>query len=200
MLLIAAFTIPLKIMREPKEEYLEPSVLVYKTPEGPSVDNVSNVWEKVKDRNETKFVTSENNPSALIYIHPYSVGAFDPKTAEIIIILSSSSEGSVKTAIFRLDFQTNQLKKAYTSNFSKIEKFTLENAAKLMEGKIAELAYGEKDIIKEEVEDLHPYFVYTYPAGDFGGTLIIEKRTGKLILYATTVWDGRGELLIPQDE
>ncbi|KXA95403.1 hypothetical protein AKJ40_00970 [candidate division MSBL1 archaeon SCGC-AAA259M10] len=178
----------------------KPTIHVYKTPEGPNIDNAELVWEKVKDLEEARYVTMEKDSSALIYVHPYSVGAFDPSTAETIIVLSSTSGEKVRTAIFRLDSETNQLKKAYNSSYDAIENFKLEQGIELMEEKISELSYGERDIPAEEVKNLHPYYVYSYPAGDFGGTLITHKQAGKVVFYATTVWDGSGELLIPQEK
>lgn len=158
------------------------------------------VWENVKDLDETKFVTAENSYSVLVFMHPYTVGMFDPSTAEWIIIVSSIPETSneVKVAIVRLDYQTFHLKKTYEFSYVVQLGLTLDDVITTMEEKIVEEGEWAREISSHEVELLGGNYIYSYPAGDFGGTIIVNKYAGEPIFYATTVWDGVGALIIPE--
>jgi len=157
-------------------------------------------WQEVKDIGETEFVAAENSYSVLVLMHPYTVGAFNPSTAEWIIIVSSIPEASneAKVAIIRLDFQTFHLKKAYKFSYVVQPGLTLDDVIATMEGKIAEVEGGVREIGSHEVELLGGNYIYSYPAGDFGGTIVVNKYVGEPIFYATTVWDGAGALIIPE--
>lgn len=158
------------------------------------------VWENVKDLDETKFVTAENSYSVLVFMHPYSVGMFDPSTGEWIIIVSSIPEtpNEVKVAIVRLDYQTFHLKKAYEFSYVVQLGLTLDDVITTMEEKIVEAGEWAPEISSGEVELLGGNYIYSYPAIDFGGTIIVNKYVGEPIFYATTVWAGVGHLIIPE--
>lgn len=158
------------------------------------------VWENVKNLDETKFVTAENSYSVLVFMHPYSVGMFDPPTGEWIIIVSSIPEtpNEVKVAIVRLDYQTFHLKKAYEFSYVMQLGLTLDDVITTMEEKIVEVEGGTREISSHEVELLGGNYIYSYPAGDFGRTIIVNKYVGEPIFYATTVWAGVGHLIIPE--
>ena len=157
-------------------------------------------WKRVKDLEETKYVAAENSYSVLVLMHPYSVGAFDPSTAEWVIIVSSIPETSneVKVAIIRLDYQTFHLKKAYKFSYAVQPGITLDDVIATMEEKIAEVEGGAREISSGEVELLGGNYIYSYPAIDFGGTIVVNKYVGEPIFYATTVWAGVGHLIIPE--
>ena len=164
-------------------------------------EHASTVWNKVKDLNEAKFVVSEKNFSVIVFIHPYSVGAFDPSSAEWIAIISSIPEKTTETkiAIFRLDYQTFEMKKAYKFSYPVGKEFTLEEVVAIMEEEMTRDPYGGTFVNRESIVLLDGNYIYSYPALDFGGTIIVNKYTGTAIFYATTVWDGTGRLLIPEE-
>lgn len=153
-------------------------------------------WQNVKDIEGTKFVTAKNSYSVLVLMHPYSVGAFDPSTAEWIIIVSSIPETSneVRMAIVRLDYQTFHLKKTYEFSYVTQQELTLDDAIATMEEEIG------REISSWEVKLLGGDYIYSYPATDFGGTIIVNKYVGEPIFHATTVWDGAGVLIIPEGD
>jgi len=165
--------------------------------------HASTVWKEVKDLDEAKLVISEDVFSVIVYLHPYSVGMFNPSTAEWIVIISSISEtlNETKIAIFRLDYQTLFLKKAYTSSYSVNDKLSLEESITIMEEEMTKDPYGSGggSVNSEKVKLLGGNYVYSYPAGDFGGTIIVNRYAGVTIFYATTVWDGAGRLIIPEE-
>jgi len=165
--------------------------------------HASTVWKEVKDLDEARLVISEEIFSVIVYLHPYSVGMFDPSTAEWIVIISSISEtlNETKIAIFRLDYQTLFLKKAYTSSYSVNDKLSLEESITIMEEEMTKDPYGSGggSVNSEKVKLLGGNYVYSYPASDFGGTIIVNRCAGVAIFYATTVWDGVGRLIIPEE-
>lgn len=164
---------------------------------------VLTVWNKVKDFNEAKLVISEETFSVIVYLHPYTVGAFDPSTAEWVVIISSIPETSneTKIAIFRLDYQTRFLKKAYTFSYSVDDELSLEESIAIMEEEMTKDPYGSGggSVNSEKVKLLGGNYVYSYPAMDLGGTIIVNRYAGVAIFYATTVWDGVGRLIIPEE-
>lgn len=164
-------------------------------------EHASTVWNKVKDFDEAKFVVSEKNSSAVVFIHPYSVGAFDPSSAEWVAIISSIPEETTETkiAIFRLDYQTFEVKKTYKFSYTAREELPLEEGITIMEEEMARDPYGGRFVNTESILLLGGNYIYSYPALDFGGTIIVNKYTGTAIFYATTVWDGAGKLLIPEE-
>ena len=164
-------------------------------------EHFSTVVNKVMYFDEAKFVTSENKSSLIVFIHPYSVGGFDPSSAEWIAIFSSipTMTNETKIAIFRLDYQTLEMKKAYKFSYPLGEQLTLENVVTIMEEEMIRDPYGSGSVNSKEITVLEGNYVYSYPALDFGGTIIVNKYTGTAIFYATTVWDGTGNLLIPEE-
>ena len=163
---------------------------------------VLTVWNQVKDFDVAKIVTSEEIFSVIVYLHPYTVGMFDPSTAEWVVIISSIPETSndTKIAIFRLDYQTLFLKKTYTSSYLVDDELYLEEGIAIMEEEMTKDPYGSGGSVNSEtVRLLGGNYVYSYPAGDFGGTIIVNKYAGVAISYATTVWMGTGSLIIPEE-
>lgn len=156
------------------------------------------VWNKINSSDEAKFVTSEKSYSAVVFMHPYAVGAFDPSTAEWIVVISSIPEMTEepKIAIFRLDYQTFDLKKSYKFSHPARKELSLEESVAIMEN---EIKPGDKFVDKEKVTIQGGNYIYSYPAADFGGTIIVNKYAGRAIFFATTVWDGRGRLIIPEE-
>lgn len=168
--------------------------------ENETQEHASTVWTKVKNLDEAKSVTSEKSFSVIVYIHPYAVGAFDPSRAEWVVIVSSIPEMTNETriAIFRLDYQTFDMKKVYQFSYPADDKLTLEESIAIMEEEMTKDPYGSKSVNSEEVKLLGGNYIYSYPALDFGGTIIVNRYARLAIFYATTVWDGVGKLIIPE--
>lgn len=168
--------------------------------ENETQEHASTMWNKVKDFDEAKFVISEKEFSVIVYIHPYTVGVFDPSRAEWVVIVSSipQTTNETKIAIFRLDYQTLIFKKAYKFSYPTGEELTLEESIAIMEEEMTKDPYGSKSVNSEKVNLLGGNYIYSYPAMDFGGTIIVNTYAEMAIFYATTVWDGVGELMIPE--
>jgi len=179
------------------------SLYTYTLPgfEDETQEYASTVWNEVKDSIEAKLVVSEKNFSAAVFIHPYRVGAFDPSSAEWVVIVSSIPQmnNETKIAIFRLDYQTLEMKKAYKFSYPPGEELTFEETVTIMEEEMTKDPYGDRFVNSEYVVIKGGNYIYSYPAMDFGGTIIVNKYAGTAIFYATTVWDGTGRLLIPEE-
>jgi hypothetical protein len=156
------------------------------------------LWDKVKERDEARFVTSEENSSVIVYMHPYRIGIFDPRTAEWIVIVSSIPENTteVRVAIFRLDYQTSYLKIAYKFSYPTVEELTLEESIAIMRNEVWDI----DPMFMERLKLLGGNYIYPYPACDFGGTIIVNKYAGRTVFHATTVWMGTGKLKIPEGQ
>ncbi len=160
------------------------------------------IWEKVKGLDEARIVTSEKAYAAVVFIHAYTVGVFDPSTAEWIVVLSSVRETAkaIIGCIFRLDYQTFDLKKAHKFDYPLGKELTLDDAISIMKEEMAKEREPYQTFLdKGKVVLLGGNYIYSYPATDFGGTIIVNKYAGKAIFYATTVWDGVGRLIIPEE-
>lgn len=161
------------------------------------------VWNKINSTNEAKIVTSEKSYSVVIFMHPYTVGIFDPSTAEWIVVISSIPENTkeIKISIFRLDYQTFSLKKIYKFSYPARTELSLEESIAIMEEEMKKDPYRSNNPIEREKIVLQGgNYIYSYPAGDFGGTIIVNKYARRAIFYATTVWAGTGRLIIPEAE
>jgi len=178
-------------------------ILTYSIPgfENETREHAHEIWEKVKNTPEIRSVTSEGAFSTLILMHPYSAGIFDPSEAEWVVIVSSDPRESehIKMVILRLDYQTGELKKSYKFIYP-VNSVTVSDCVSIIKNSMVE----RPDVsgVYFNVENLvikGDYCIYSYPATDFGGTLIINRNAGRVVFYATTVWDGTGRLLIPSD-
>lgn len=165
--------------------------------ENETQEHVTTLWDKVKDSDEARFVISEENSSVIVYMHPYSVAFFVPRTAEWIVIASSIPEKTteVRVAIFRLDYQATYLKKAYKFSYP-VEEITFEESITIMENEIGSI----NPVLIERVTLLGGNYIYPDPPCDFGGTIIVNKYAGRTIFYAKTVWAGTGRLIIPEGQ
>ena len=192
-------------IEEIEEEPSEVTLYTYTAETGlekETQEHASLVWEKIKDLDEAKFVSLEKPCSAIIFIHAYTVGGLDPSTAEWVVVLSSIRETAkaIIGSIFRLDYQTFDLKKAHKFDYPLGKELTLDDAIAIMQGEmVKEREPYQTFLDREKVVLLGGNYVYSYPASDFGGTIIVNRYAGEVIFYATTVWDGVGKLIIPAE-
>jgi S-layer protein (TIGR01567 family) len=182
----------------------EETIYYYTETGGFNQTQASIVWNIINGSDEAKFVISEKSYSAVIFMHPYTVGVFDPSTAEWVVVISSIPEKAEETkiAIFRLDYQTFDLKKSNKFNYPSRKELTLEESIAIIEEEMKKdpygTPYGNRPVEKEMVSLHGGNYIYSYPATDFGGTIIVNKYAGRAIFYATTVWSGKGEIIIPE--
>ncbi|VVB96015.1 S-layer protein [uncultured archaeon] len=190
-------------VKESENKIPEKNIYYYSLPGFENDRNQSSIlWEKINRSDEARYVTSERSYSAIVFVHPYTVGVFDPSSAEWIVMLSSipEKEAEIKIAIFRFDYLTLDIKMSYEFSFPVGEELSLEQSIAVMEEEMKKDTYGSKSVERQKVIFQGGNYVYSYPAGDFGGTIIVNKYVGKAVFYATTVWNGKGKLIIPEEE
>lgn len=189
-------------IKESENKIPEKNIYYYSLPGFETDQNKSSIlWEKINSSEEAKYVTSERSYSAIVFVHPYTVGAFDPSSAEWVVMLSSIPEKGteIKIAIFRLDYLTLDKKISYEFSLPAGEELSLEQGIAIMEEEMKKDTYGSKSVEREKVILQGGNYIYSYPAGDFGGTIIVNKYAGKAVFYATTVWNGKGKLIVPDE-
>ncbi|MEW6380663.1 MAG: hypothetical protein AB1611_13795 [bacterium] len=163
------------------------------------------IWESVKGLEEVGFVTSGKAYSIVILMQPYTVGSFDPTTAEWVVIVSSIPEigEEVKITIVRLDYRSFDLKRIDKFIYPVEKELSLEEVILILEKELREkdlLAPDEgligpdgKPLIDNSYvhkDDVHLFggnYVYSVGAGDFGGKIFVDKYAGKPIFFAIMV-------------
>jgi len=156
-------------------------------------------WVSMKDLPEVEFVSSEGSYVAIVFMHPFSIGVFDPKAAEWIgIVTSIPEEGRpVKIAVLRLDYESMSLKKAHKMQLPAGELITPAEAAEIIS---QNPQYGWMVDWRVDPADLVEFggnYIYSYMSGDFGGVIVLNGYAGKIIFSATRVWNGVGKVLVP---
>ena len=158
-------------------------------------------WVSMKDHPEVRFVASEGEYAAIVFMHPFSLGLFDPKTAEWIgIVTSIPQEGddTVKAAVLRLDYESMSLKRAHKMVLPSVgHLISPEEAIDIMLQNPQYPWREEAQIQKESVDELGGNYIYSRPATDFGGVMVVNGYAAKVIFSATSVWNGVGKVLIP---
>ncbi|MBE9542355.1 MAG: hypothetical protein IMF01_08550 [Proteobacteria bacterium] len=158
------------------------------------------VWEKIQDYRIIKGIEG-NIFSIMIFLHHYSVEGLNPMTAEWIIIIHSKplkDVSNAKISLIRLNFETLEVKGLAQFPFKKqinIDRFDavkVINDHPLYKHMVWKISSGEIDLVGDN------YF-YFKEASDFGGTLVVNKTSGKLLFSATTIADGSGKLIFPNN-
>ncbi len=163
-----------------------------------TVENEEEILNQIIGTEEMEFLNSLGDVEALIYGHAYSVGIFDPTTTEWIVILSSDNENESRVGVFRLDFETLEIKDTYTRSFTESAELSVDEAIVLMENKLGDRPHAIDEVIENDVERIGTNYVLTYPAHDFGGTIIVNENAGEVVFYGTTVWNGTGGVIAPE--
>ena len=157
------------------------------------------IWRVAQRQPVVQRVIQEDEYQILVHQHAFSVGVFDPATAEWVVIVTSRPQDQgdpIVTAIVRLDYQTLQFKRDYEMR-GVLEPVGADEAGATMSAKPPYDWMENWKADPNELESLGDFWVLSWPAGDFGATMIVHANTGRLIYSATTVWDGAGKHLIP---
>lgn len=167
------------------------------------------IIETVKETEEAEYVKELENTHTLIYAHPYSVGGpnIEQATEWIVIKTSHTDEknqetGETRTAIFRIDYETKEIREKYSDNQAKSTEITENELITEIEKQLEkdEFATAPENITENNFEKIGPNYIFNYEPHDFGGTIIVNEHIGETIFYATTVWNGTGNLMIPEPE
>lgn len=152
-----------EIKNEPYEEtaYNE-TVYNYSTP-GFEIDQkkASTVWEKVKFSDDAQFVIREKNYSVTVFIQSYAKG---PSAMEWIVVASSIPKKTedIKIVIFRLDYQTFNLKRSYYFSYPTGKELTRQQTVAAMEEELnkesdGHLFINESAVVLQDGNYIHSY-------------------------------------------
>ncbi|MEW5804245.1 MAG: cohesin domain-containing protein [bacterium] len=167
--------------------------------------NVSLIWEKVRGLEEAKFVTSQKAYSVTILGHSYTVGIFDPATAEWVAVLSSIPEAGeeVKVMIVRIDYQTFDVKGIDRATYPAEKELSMKEVIPVMENQIMEEHRGKDD--PENTEDNENTEVNEGDEGnepDSGFTTVntVDEEKVQLLsgnyIYSYTSGDSGGTIIV----
>lgn len=159
------------------------------------------VLDPLEGREEIDFVNELENMKTLVYPHRYSTGGpTGPSATEYIVMVSSVGVDKSRTAVFRMSYENKDILGSYTNESEKSEDLSIDDVITKMENQISKFSYHSTGVITEnDIKKIGPNYIYIYPAGDFGGTIIVNEYTGEPIFYATTIWNGTGQVIIPEE-
>lgn len=179
-----------EIKNEPYEEtaYNE-TIYNYSTP-GFEIDQkqASAVWEKVKFSDDAKFVTREKNYSVTVFVQSYTKGS---SAMEWIVVASSIPEKveDIKVVIFRLDYQTFNLKRLYYFSYPKGKEPTRQQSIAAMEEEVKKEPGGFQSINESDVVLQDGNYIYSYLDSDIVETYLFNwdeipgNDSGRLIEF-----------------
>ena len=164
-----------------------------------NVEGAERAWLSMEKYPEIDYVAAERSYVAIVFMHPFSIGPFDPAAAEWVGIVTSIPQGDepVKAAIIRLDYQSMELKKSYKMLLSSGPLISVSEAAKIMEGNPQYGGMIGWRVDESKIVEFGGNYIYSYPASDLGGVIVVNGYASKVIFSATSIWDGMGKVLIP---
>lgn len=165
-------------------------------------------WENIEDdllnslegREEIDFVNELENAEALVYVHRYSTGVPpDSSAKEYIVLVSSVGADDSRTAVFRMSYENKEILDSHKETVPKSENLDVSDVIDTIENKASEHGFKSfENITENDIRKIGPNYIYTYPASDFGGTIIVNEYTGEPTFYATTIWMGTGQVITPE--
>ncbi|HID55950.1 TPA: hypothetical protein EYP37_05440 [Candidatus Poribacteria bacterium] len=164
-----------------------------------SVEEAERAWLSMEKYPEIDYVATERSYVAILFMHPFSLGPFDPAAAEWIGIVTSipQADEPVKAAIIRLDYRSMELKKGYKMLLSSAPLISVAEAARIMEENPQYVGMIGWRVDESRIDEFGGNYIYSYPASDLGGVMVVNGYASKVIFSATSIWNGVGKVLIP---
>ncbi|MDH3336788.1 MAG: hypothetical protein OER22_06940 [Gammaproteobacteria bacterium] len=155
-------------------------------------------WRTASRLPEVRRLASLDNLEVVIHPHPFTIGRFDPRTAEwVVIVKAQETEAQVvRTTIARLDFQTLQLVEVHTFDDPQRPVSDVDATATMRRNAPFDDMVTWL-VAPDRLNRLGTLRAFEGFAGDFGGVQIVDSLTGRLVYSASTVWNGRGRHLVP---
>jgi hypothetical protein len=160
------------------------------------------VWDSVKKYPKMLELEAYGNLSVAILIHIYSTGGpgFCAEWWVVATTLQPDEHGFVHELVLRTTYPYPSLRKTHTSSVN----YTLvspDSGARVIE----EFIDQDPDqywvgFTNESLRVIGPFLMYRRAPMDFGITIILNLKTGNLMVAATGVWMGHGGLLLPEGE
>jgi hypothetical protein len=170
--------------------------------QGPPFNNESFIeaWNKAKQLEVISELSGYGNYSVFVYLHAYNLGLRDG--LEWFITASTllpDSKGLIHEVFLRLDKQNFSLVKSYANAYN-FNLTSVENGTRTMEDFSAHAQFPPY-FSDSDMNDYHvflPYlFLFKRPSG-FGIAIILNLETGRIMVAATIIYAGQGELLYPE--
>lgn len=182
------------------KEVKEPSEIFFFKSYNTDNETFMKVWNKAKNFDEVTQWSQHGNYSVLICSHVYMCGG-QPFYAEWFVVASTlepNNEGLIYDLVLRLDFNKLTLIKTYIEVYS-FNLTSIEDGTEVMKDFIVQ--DPDQYWVGFREENLHinyPFLILFHRPSDFGMTIILNLYTGKLMIAATGIWMGSGELLYPE--
>ena len=155
------------------------------------------IWNTTRSLYEISQFLKLGNYSVLITWEGYRQGGLGYSEWFVVAsTLQPDKNGLIHQAILRL----------YLFNFSLVASYqnTLKyNPTPVENGTKAILDYiSNPEIIPppldQEFHENYPFLILLENPSDFGGVVIFNEETGKIMIVATSVWNGAGSLIYPE--
>jgi len=161
------------------------------------------VWDSVKKYPKMLELEAYGNISVAILIHVYTSGVIRGFCAEWWVVattLQPDEHGFIHELVLRTTYPYPSLRKTYTSSVN----YTLvspDGGARVIEEFINKdpnqywVGFRNESLLVNG-----PFLMYRRAPMDFGITIILNLKTGNLMIAATGVWMGHGGLLLPEED
>jgi hypothetical protein len=159
------------------------------------------VWNSSKNLQEISDLSSVGNYSVLIYWHAYREGLVGYTEWFVIAsTLKPDKNGFIHQVSLRLNYENLTLIASYEQTLS-YNLTPVENGTKTIQDFISQVPiYDYMYITEQDFHNNYPFLILLQPPSDFGITTILNQETGKIMIAATSVWNGDGgQLLYPED-
>jgi hypothetical protein len=159
------------------------------------------VWSNSKNFQEVSDLSRVGNYSVLIYWHAYRKGLTGYTEWFVIAsTLEPDKNGFIHQVSLRLNREILTLIASYEQTLS-YNLTSVENGTKTIQDFISQVPLYEYMYITEQ--DFHtnyPFLILLHLPSDFGITAILNQETGKIMIAATSVWNGGGgQLFYPEN-
>lgn len=169
-------------------------------------ETLMEVWNKTKDLRQVSRFSRHGNYSVLITFHAYQDGAVGYSEWFVVAsTLQPSNEGLIHELVVR--FKVNDIRNVKNTTFvksyegsSNLNITSLEDGKKTMGEFIAQdpNQYWLGPSYSEEAKAHYPFLFLFVGPYDFGITIISNLNTGKIMIAATGIWSGTGDLVYPE--
>lgn len=199
ILVLASFVIWI-IIENQSISRLEPSNLYFfKPPYSSDNETYMNVWNSSKNLEEISNLSKLGNYSVLITWNAYRWGWFGYTEWFVVAsTLKPDKNGFIYQVSLRLNFENLTLVASYEQTLS-YNLTSFENGTKTIEDYISQLSLDFPYQAENDLHNYYPFLILFHIPTDFGGMVILNQETGKIMIAANCVWLGAGGLLYPEN-
>jgi len=189
----------LVIVEIQKKSTREPSEILFFNVYPPAENETfASAWNHTKQLDELSAFSGYGNYSVLVYLHSYAPLESQGEWFVVASTLLPDTTGHIHELILRLDFQNFSLVKSYESTSSS-NPTTVEDGTKTIQNFIAQDKdhYWVHSSNKAYYYTDDQFLIFFEMPSDLGMTVILNLRTGRIMIAATGIWMGQGKLVYP---